>query len=144
MADGRMARLTVSPSPTPKPGDPPIANRSSSPESGPGDTAVTVSDVTTATREPTTTQKDQLTAIGDGRRPRQLAESPNTVRHRVERMITQSSAIQITVQDQLPDQQARLHSDALIAEALERSACPRRTKVEDHHGRDHRSATAEA
>ncbi|GGJ64667.1 MsnO8 family LLM class oxidoreductase [Streptomyces brasiliensis] len=71
-----------------------------------------------AERMLTEAQKEEPTVIVDGRWPLQLAGSPSTVRDELEKMISASGASEIMIHDLLIEQDARLHSHALLAEAL--------------------------
>ncbi|MFI5756746.1 LLM class flavin-dependent oxidoreductase [Streptomyces sp. NPDC051569] len=62
--------------------------------------------------------KNEPTTIVNGRLPRQLTGTPATVRAQLEQMAELTGATEIMIHDILPDQEARLHSHALLAGAL--------------------------
>ncbi|MFF3376625.1 LLM class flavin-dependent oxidoreductase [Streptomyces sp. NPDC002680] len=71
-----------------------------------------------ASRMLTTAQRDEPSRIVNGRWPRQVAGSPETVRDQLLQMIEQTGATEIMLQSISPDQEARRYSHALVAEAL--------------------------
>ncbi|MEB1611098.1 luciferase family oxidoreductase group 1 [Xanthomonas campestris] len=79
---------------------------------------VEVPTIEEAAKQLTPSQRDEPSRIVDGRWPRQLAGSPATLRGQLLQMIEQSGATELMLQSILPDQEARRHSHALIAEAL--------------------------
>ncbi|MGW0222793.1 MsnO8 family LLM class oxidoreductase [Streptomyces tendae] len=74
--------------------------------------------VAEAERLLTDAQKEEPTVIVDGRWPQQVAGSPTTVRDELEKMVAASGATEIMIHDLITEQEARLHSHALLAEAL--------------------------
>jgi luciferase family oxidoreductase group 1 len=82
-------------------------------------TAAQVPTVEEAERELSQDQKDTLTVITDGRWPRQLAGSPQTVRDQLEQMTKGTGVEEVMVQDIIADPEARSHSRALLAQALD-------------------------
>ncbi|MEV6379608.1 LLM class flavin-dependent oxidoreductase [Streptomyces sp. NPDC051773] len=81
-------------------------------------TAAQVPTVEEAERELSQDQKDIPTVITDGRWPRQLAGSPQTVRDQLEQMTKATGVDEVMVQDIIAAPAARAHSRALLAEAL--------------------------
>ncbi|MGW0928949.1 LLM class flavin-dependent oxidoreductase [Streptomyces sp. NPDC002644] len=81
-------------------------------------TAAQVPTVEEAERELSQEQKDTPTVITDGRWPRQLAGSPDTVRDQLEQMTQATGVDEVMVQDIIADPAARAHSRALLAKAL--------------------------
>ncbi|MEV4036303.1 LLM class flavin-dependent oxidoreductase [Streptomyces umbrinus] len=80
--------------------------------------APAVPSIDEASRTLTTAQKDEPSRIVNGRWPRQLAGRPETVRDQLLQMIEQTGATEVMLQSINPDQEARRHSHALIANAL--------------------------
>lgn len=66
----------------------------------------------------TTDQRDAPSVIAGTYWPAQLAGSPRTLREQISRMIEQTGATEIMLQSVSPDQEARRHTHALIAEIL--------------------------
>jgi alkanesulfonate monooxygenase SsuD/methylene tetrahydromethanopterin reductase-like flavin-dependent oxidoreductase (luciferase family) len=58
------------------------------------------------------------TVITDGRWPRELAGSPETVRDQLEQMTKAAGVDEVMVQDIIADPAARAHSRALLAQAM--------------------------
>ncbi|MDX2602630.1 MsnO8 family LLM class oxidoreductase [Streptomyces caniscabiei] len=85
-------------------------------------TAAQVPTVEEAERELSQDQKDIPTVITDGRWPRQLAGSPQTVRDQLEQMTKATGVDEVMVQDIIAAPAARAHSRALLAEALDVAA----------------------
>ncbi|WP_416966731.1 MsnO8 family LLM class oxidoreductase [Streptomyces sp. 4F14] len=81
-------------------------------------TAARVPTVEEAERELSQDQKDTPTVITDGRWPRELAGSPQTVRDQLEQMSKATGVDEIMVQDLVADPADRAHSRALLAQAL--------------------------
>ncbi|MEU7295724.1 hypothetical protein AB0A76_21320 [Streptomyces exfoliatus] len=81
-------------------------------------TTAQVPTVEEAGRELSQEQKDTPTVITDGRWPRQLAGSPQTVRDQLEQMAKATGVEEVMVQDIIADPEARAHSRALLAQAL--------------------------
>ncbi|MCX4647431.1 MsnO8 family LLM class oxidoreductase [Streptomyces sp. NBC_01446] len=81
-------------------------------------TAAVVPTVAEAERELSQAQKDAPTLITDGRWPRQLAGSPQTVRDQLEQMTRAAGVDEVMVQDIIADPNERAHSRALLAQAL--------------------------
>ncbi|GAA4555959.1 hypothetical protein ACFYN9_38635 [Streptomyces collinus] len=81
--------------------------------------AAQVPTVEEADRELSQDQKDTPTVITDGRWPRQLAGSPQTVRDQLEQMTKATGVEEVMVQDIIADPEARSHSRALLAQALD-------------------------
>lgn len=68
--------------------------------------------------ELTEDQRDEPTAIVDGRWPRFVAGSPEDVRATLEQMIEESGADEVMIQDLIADPAARRHSRELLAAAF--------------------------
>ncbi|WP_406326923.1 LLM class flavin-dependent oxidoreductase [Streptomyces sp. NBC_00203] len=85
-------------------------------------TAAQIPTVEEAERELSQEQKDTPTVITDGRWPRQLAGSPQTVRDQLEQMVKATGVDEVMVQDIIADPAARAHSRALLAKALDLAA----------------------
>ncbi|MEU1520296.1 LLM class flavin-dependent oxidoreductase [Streptomyces sp. NPDC005811] len=84
--------------------------------------AAQVPTVEEAERELSQDQKDTPAVITDGRWPRQLAGSPQTVRDQLEQMTKATGVDEIMVQDIIADPADRAHSRALLAQALDVAA----------------------
>ncbi|MEU6225505.1 LLM class flavin-dependent oxidoreductase [Streptomyces sp. NPDC047042] len=80
--------------------------------------AARVPTVEEAERELGQDQKDAPTVITDGRWPRQLAGSPQTVRDQLEQMTKATGVDEVMIQDIIADPEARSHSRALLAQTL--------------------------
>ncbi|MFE3144441.1 LLM class flavin-dependent oxidoreductase [Streptomyces scopuliridis] len=87
-------------------------------------TAAMTPSVAEAERELSRAEKDAPTVIVDGRWPRFLAGSPDTVREHLEHMAAVTGAGELMVQDVIPDPDDRAKSRALLARAL--GVTPRR------------------
>ncbi|MDH6628025.1 alkanesulfonate monooxygenase SsuD/methylene tetrahydromethanopterin reductase-like flavin-dependent oxidoreductase (luciferase family) [Streptomyces sp. LBL] len=85
-------------------------------------TAAQVPTVEEAERELGQEQKDTPIVITDGRWPRQIAGSPETVRDQLEQMTKATGVDEVMVQDIVADPAARAHSRALLAKALDVAA----------------------
>ncbi|MEV7872677.1 LLM class flavin-dependent oxidoreductase [Streptomyces sp. NPDC088124] len=81
-------------------------------------TTAQVPTVEEAERELSQEQKNTPTVITDGRWPRQIAGSPQTVRDQLEQMTKATGVDEVMVQDIITDPTDRAHSRALLAEAL--------------------------
>ena len=82
-------------------------------------TAAQVPTVDEAARELTQAEKDAPTVITDGHWPRQIAGSPSTVRDQLEQMAKATGVEEVMVQDIIAAPEARAHSRALLAKALD-------------------------
>lgn len=82
-------------------------------------TAAQVPTVDEAARELTQAEKDAPTVITDGHWPRQIAYSPSTVRDQLEQMAKATGVEEVMVQDIIAAPEARAHSRALLAKALD-------------------------
>ncbi|MFW6639913.1 MsnO8 family LLM class oxidoreductase [Nocardiopsis algeriensis] len=71
-----------------------------------------------AAREMAAGERDEPTAITDGRWPRFVAGGPDEVRATLEQMIEESGADEVMVQNMIADPAARRHSHELLAEAF--------------------------
>ncbi|WP_127782224.1 MsnO8 family LLM class oxidoreductase [Rhodococcus sp. X156] len=71
-----------------------------------------------AARELSTTEKDQPTAIVDGRWPQFVAGDPAQVRATLEQMMAQSEADEVMVQNLIADPADRIRSHQLLAETF--------------------------
>ncbi|MGX1675376.1 MsnO8 family LLM class oxidoreductase [Streptomyces sp. NPDC055400] len=80
--------------------------------------AAHVPTVDEAARELTQAQKEIPTVITDGHWPRQIAGSPATVRDQLEQMAKATGVEEVMVQDIIAAPDARAHSRALLAQAL--------------------------
>ncbi|MFF0090273.1 LLM class flavin-dependent oxidoreductase [Streptomyces canus] len=80
--------------------------------------AARIPTVEEAERELSQAQKDTPTVITDGRWPRELAGSPETVRDQLEQMTKAAGVDEVMVQDIIADPAARAHSRALLAQAM--------------------------
>lgn len=80
--------------------------------------AAQIPTVEEAERELSQVQKDTPTVITDGRWPRELAGSPETVRDQLEQMTKAAGVDEVMVQDIIADPAARAHSRALLAQAM--------------------------
>lgn len=80
--------------------------------------AAQIPTVEEAERELSQVQKDTTTVITDGRWPRELAGSPETVRDQLEQMTKAAGVDEVMVQDIIADPAARAHSRALLAQAM--------------------------
>ncbi len=85
-------------------------------------TTAQIPTVEEAERELSQDQKDTPTVITDGRWPRQIAGSPQTVRDQLEQMTKATGVDEVMVQDIIADPAARAHSRALLAKALDVAA----------------------
>jgi luciferase family oxidoreductase group 1 len=85
---------------------------------------VTVPSPEDAAAELTPAERDEPTEIVDGRWPRFVAGSPESVRATLEQMAAESQADEIMIQDMIADPQARRRSHELLADAFD---LPRRS-----------------
>ncbi|MFD6856702.1 MsnO8 family LLM class oxidoreductase [Rhodococcus sp. NPDC060090] len=83
---------------------------------GRGAGQVTVPSPDEAAREMTDDQRNEPTAIVDGSWPRFVAGGPDDVRATLERMLEESGADELMVQDLIADPGSRRHSHRLLAE----------------------------
>ncbi|MEU1185149.1 LLM class flavin-dependent oxidoreductase [Streptomyces sp. NPDC005820] len=81
-------------------------------------TSVVVPSIDDAARMLTRSQREEPARIVDGRYPAQVAGRPETVRDQLLQMVEETGATELIVQSISPDQEARRHSHALVAEAL--------------------------
>lgn len=91
---------------------------------------MTVPSAADAAREPTDDRRNEPTDIVDGRWPRFVAGGPDDVRATLERMVDESGADEVMVQDLIADPGPRRHSHRLLAEVFGLS--PRNSSTSEH------------
>lgn len=84
-----------------------------------GDTGTLVPAAEVAAHELTTAERDQPTSIVDGQWPQFVAGDPAQVRATLARMVEESGADEVMVQNLIADPADRLRSHTLLAEAFE-------------------------
>ncbi|WP_346623752.1 hypothetical protein [Blastococcus montanus] len=80
-----------------------------------------------AARELTTTEREQPTSIVDDQWPQFVAGNPDEVRATLERMVDESPADEIMIQNRIADPDGRRHSHTLLAQSF--GLTPRRTSA---------------